>query len=83
MTQLLLIALLILLLFMGPTLIRRWRGVLSDKTKPGDEGGDAKSSRKGGDQATVQDLVACPTCGVYGPRPAPTCDRKDCPGRDA
>lgn len=81
MTQLLLIALLILLLFMGPTLIRRWRGVLSDR--PGDEGETGVSTRKRGNDPKAQDLTACPTCGVYGPPPGPTCDRKDCPGHGA
>lgn len=80
MTQLLLIALLILLLFMGPTLLRRWRGVLSDRS--GEEGDKGKSEKsKGRNAPAVQDLVACRKCGVYGPAPAPTCDRDDCPGR--
>ena len=80
MTQILFILLLVLLLFMGPTLIRRWRGVLSDRqdgTPPDRTERDGKSA----DDSRVQDLVACKTCGTYGPRPAPTCDRPDCPGR--
>lgn len=80
MTQILFILLLVLLLFMGPTLIRRWRGVLSDR---GEDGSPNRSERAGksADDRRVQDLVACETCGTYGPRPAPTCDRPDCPGR--
>lgn len=75
MTQILLLAVIVLVLFMGPRLMRQWQGALrpSDKSET-----DAKTNERSGPPAS-QDLVACSVCGIYGPPPGPKCDRSDCP----
>lgn len=43
---------------------------------------DKDASRKGA-EIQAEDMVACPTCGIYRPRSHPTCETPGCAAKSA